>query len=78
MKIFLAFARHIGSLLERALLLIAVTAVVGAVLLWYFGVYDTAKGKCDRGDPGACAVWTMQQSDPGPVQRILQNIGNSV
>ena len=32
-----------------------------AVLLWYFTIYDTAKGKCQRGDVNACIVWQAQQ-----------------
>lgn len=32
---------------------------VGA--LWYFLVYDTAEGKCNRGDIGACVVWQSEQ-----------------
>lgn len=46
---------------------IAVTAVVIGVLLvgsliWYFGFYDTAAGKCNRGDLGACVVVAGQQA----------------
>lgn len=30
--------------------------VIAAGIAWYFLVYDTAEGKCNRGDLGACAV----------------------
>jgi hypothetical protein len=50
-------------------------AVVAALLtggLWYASVYDTAVGKCDRGDPGACAVlasrWTPT---PWPTTQVV-------
>jgi hypothetical protein len=33
--------------------------IVGA--LWYFLIYDTAEGKCRRGDLGACVVWQSEQ-----------------
>jgi hypothetical protein len=38
-----------------------VTFIVGMLLLalgfWFFTIYDTAKGKCQRGDVNACIVW---------------------
>jgi len=36
--------------------------VVIGVLVWYFGYYDTAQGKCNRGDFGACLVVAGQQA----------------
>ena len=41
------------------LFVVAVVAVVAGA--WYFGVYDTAAGKCNRGDLGACVVAEAQQ-----------------
>jgi hypothetical protein len=38
--------------------------VILGVILWYFTVYDTAKGKCERGDPDACVIWQAQQPHP--------------
>jgi len=35
---------------------VAVVIIIGAGLIWYFAVYDTAQNKCDRGDLGACLV----------------------
>jgi hypothetical protein len=32
---------------------------------WYFFVFDTAQGKCGRGDYGACVVWQAQQAQQG-------------
>jgi len=60
MKILRAVARHLGALLARTVLFVAAAIVVGGALFWYFGVYDTAKGKCDRGDLNACFVWQAQ------------------
>ncbi len=31
-------------------------------LVWYFAVYDTAEGRCNRGDLGACFVVYAKQS----------------
>ena len=45
---------------DRILNLVAdvmVVVAVVAVLWWYLTVYDTAQGKCQRGDPAACVVW---------------------
>lgn len=41
-----------------------VPAIVVAVLVavWYFGYYDTAGAKCQRGDLGACFVYYAEQS----------------
>src|SRR5260370_32528207 len=35
--------------------------IVGG-LVWYFGFYDTAAGRCNRGDLGACVVAVGQQA----------------
>jgi hypothetical protein len=56
MKILRAVARHLGDLVARTVLFIAVAVVVGGALFWYFAVYDSASGRCDRGDLGACMV----------------------
>lgn len=44
-----------------ALLGILIVLVVGAGAAWYFLIYDTAAGRCNRGDLGACIVWEAQQ-----------------
>lgn len=36
------------------------TIVIGAIAVFYFGVYDTAAGRCGRGDVSACAVVEAQ------------------
>jgi hypothetical protein len=41
--------------------------ILGALLVlgigfWYFGIYDTAEGRCNRGDLGACFVLYAKQS----------------
>lgn len=46
-----------------------VAIMVGLVILggyWYLNVYDTAQGKCQRGDLGACLVWQAQHPTPAP------------
>jgi len=48
---------HLAGLALRVLLVIALLAVAW----WWFAIYDTAKGKCERGDLGACAVYESQQ-----------------
>ncbi len=49
---------HIARAISRVVLFI----VVAAILLWWFTIYDTARGRCERGDLGACIVWESQQS----------------
>jgi hypothetical protein len=46
--------------------LLALLLTVGLILgaFWYFTVYDTAQGKCGRGDPAACWIWQQQQTQP--------------
>lgn len=39
-----------------------VVLVLAVVAVWYFAVYDTAEGKCNRGDLGACMVVLAKQS----------------
>lgn len=39
-----------------------VLGIVGVVAWWYFGYYDTAAAKCNRGDLGACTVVMAQQA----------------
>jgi hypothetical protein len=47
--------------------LAAAALVVVAIVIWYTQVWDTPKGKCERGDLGACIVWQAQQSaQPSP------------
>jgi hypothetical protein len=44
--------------------IIAIASVIVFVLvvglIWYFGFYDTAEGRCSRGDLGACLVYYAQ------------------
>lgn len=46
----------------RALMWAGATFLVVAigVAIWYFGFYDTAAGRCSRGDLGACVVYYAQ------------------
>ncbi len=46
--------------LATGLAIVFVMVAVVAVLLWYFNVYDTAAGKCHRGDLEACTVLQLQ------------------
>ncbi len=46
----------------KAVLITVAGAVLVLGLVWYFGVYDTAQGKCNRGDMGACLVLAAQQA----------------
>jgi type II secretory pathway pseudopilin PulG len=41
-----------------AISVIGVLVVAG--LIWYFGFYDTAAGRCNRGDFGACLIYYAQ------------------
>jgi 4-amino-4-deoxy-L-arabinose transferase-like glycosyltransferase len=53
----------VGEVIRGLLLAAAVLVAVG----WYFLVYDTAEGKCNRGDLGACVVagqHRIQQGQP--------------
>jgi hypothetical protein len=43
----------IVNIIADVMVVVAVLAVLG----WYFMIYDTAQGKCQRGDPGACVIW---------------------
>ena len=45
----------------RDLIGAAIVVVVIAVAVWFFAVYDTAAGRCSRGDLGACTVLELQQ-----------------
>lgn len=62
--LFVVFSTRVKRLqpyrdILRGLLLAG--AVAGG-LAWYFLVYDTAEGKCNRGDLGACAVVAAQHA----------------
>lgn len=40
--------------------------VLVGIAVFYFGVYDTAAGRCNRGDLSACVVAVAQQPQPLP------------
>ena len=44
--------------------IVLLVVVIGAIAAFYFGVYDTARGRCSRGDFGACAVIPIQAIAP--------------
>lgn len=51
---------------------LALTAVLLAGVWWYLSVYDTAAGKCDRGDAEACAVLASRRTpSPWPTTQIV-------
>jgi hypothetical protein len=60
-SIVLLVNRRGPSELRYGLGIFAVGAIALAIAWWYFAVYDTAQGKCNRGDLGACVVWQSQQ-----------------
>jgi hypothetical protein len=37
-----------------------VVVAIAAAVIWYLTIYDTAKGKCERGDVNACIIWQAQ------------------
>jgi len=47
---------------QRAALLILAAIGIAAVGWFYVAVWDTAQGKCRRGDIGACFVWEAQEA----------------
>ena len=49
------FARVLGHL-ARLLLNMLVSLVILGALVFYFGYWETPRGRCDRGDLGACIV----------------------
>ena len=53
--------RALQEFLETVVLGLVAAAIVGGLAFWYFGIYDTAKGKCQRGDLSACVVWRAEQ-----------------
>jgi hypothetical protein len=46
--------RNSGTIVVSAV--VAAALVIGG-LIWYFGFYDTAAGRCNRGDVGACLIY---------------------
>lgn len=51
-----------GATNTTALLVVGfIVLVFVGVAVWYFGYYDTAAAKCNRGDLGACVVTAAQQ-----------------
>ncbi len=50
--------------LWTSLLAVVLGVSVAAGGFWYFTVYDTAQGKCQRGDLNACIVLEAQQPAP--------------
>jgi hypothetical protein len=55
------------KVVAAALSAVIVLVVVASLGFWYFGIYDTAAGKCNRGDLGACLVYEAQHATPRPV-----------
>lgn len=47
---------HLAELVARSVLLVVALVALAIVLSWWFGVYDTAQGRCNRGDLGACLM----------------------
>lgn len=45
-----------------ALLVVALAVAIAASVLWFVNVYDTAAGRCSRGDLGACTVIAAKQA----------------
>ena len=43
-------------------MVILIGVLILGVLFWYFGYYDTAAAKCQRGDLGACVVTAAEQA----------------
>lgn len=41
---------------------LVLATLLGIAAFWYFTTYDTAAGKCERGDLGACTVLAAQQA----------------
>lgn len=65
------FARNVAIALAAGMLLIG-------GLAWYFLIYDTASGRCHRGDLGACIVEGLQtDSSVGSVQAVRM-LGSSM
>ena len=60
-QLFEIYNKIFGAFFLVMVVLSAVGLIVGGALLWYFTIYDTAMGKCDRGDVGACVIWQAQQ-----------------
>lgn len=49
--------------IDRSFADAALIVLFGAMAaVWWFGIYDTAQGRCEREDLGACFVWDMQRS----------------
>jgi len=55
---------------NTAAIVVAVVAVFVVIvgLIWYFGFYDTAAGRCNRGDLGACLVYYAQSQASASAQ----------
>lgn len=45
---------------ESSRAVLGLAFVLVACGIWFVGVYDTAAGRCGRGDLGACAVYLQQ------------------
>lgn len=62
--------------MRRTIITLAAAASLVAILAiganWYLTVYDTAIGKCNRGDPAACSVAAAQRAE------ILRRVAEGV
>ena len=45
-------------------------AVILGIAAFYFGVYDTAVGRCNRGDASACAIALLEHPTPPPAPSV--------
>ncbi len=55
---------------------VIVLVLIGVIAaIWYFGFYDTAQGRCSRGDVGACVVYYATQS-PSPAPPAATDAGS--
>jgi len=57
--------RAVIDFLDEYIFFFLAVAAVTLAVVWYLNVYDTAQGKCQRGDPQACLIWQAQQA-PAP------------
>ncbi len=68
-------SRHFAR--NTAIALAAGVLLIGG-LAWYFLIYDTASGRCHRGDLGACMVESLKMGQsPGSVQAVRM-LGSSM
>lgn len=59
---FTAIARVFDSSGAVRTWAIPAVLLVAAAGVWWFGIHDTAEGRCSRGDLGACIVLEAQRA----------------